>query len=151
MYTSAACQTGEGIEIEMYSLKERSDAANVAPQPILAAKRRRQLHPFFFSMGPVTLCVTSVLLIGLMAVLYLSQVGQAVAANQKLQDVRVQQSLLDRENQDLANTISYERSPSYIAQAAKQEGLIPADPNATRVLVIQYLKPVMSRGQSVEP
>ncbi|MBA2285470.1 MAG: hypothetical protein H0W02_08315, partial [Ktedonobacteraceae bacterium] len=51
-------------------------------KPIVAAKQRRQLHPFFFRMGPVALTISSTLLIGLMAVLYLSQVGQAVAANQ---------------------------------------------------------------------
>ena len=60
------------------SLKKQSGGQETLKQPILAAKRRRQLHPFFFRIGPVALSISSVLLIGLMAVLYLSQLGQAV-------------------------------------------------------------------------
>jgi len=76
----------------MYSLKDRyGSSLEVRTKPILAAKRRRQLYPFFFHMGPVALSITSVLLIGLMAVLYLNQLGEAIAANQSLQDLRNQQ------------------------------------------------------------
>src|SRR5690242_14963578 len=99
----------EGLQ-PMYSLKERKSVGRAASEkPILAAKRRRQLHPFFFSMGPVALSIVSVLLIGLMAVLYLSQLGQAVAANQQLQDIRTQQAALVRDNQDMVDTIAQEQ------------------------------------------
>ena len=80
----------------MSSLKERATRAT-PEKPILAAKRRRQLHPFFFSMGPVALSIVSVLLIGLMATLYLSQLGQAMTANQELQDIRTRQAQLERD------------------------------------------------------
>src|SRR6266700_2015926 len=113
----------------MYSLKNRVGGSRaVPPKPILAAKRRRQLHPFFFSMGPVALSIVSVLLIGLMAVLYLSQLGQAVAANQRLQDIRTQQTAFVRDNQDMVDTIAQEQSPAFIAEHAKALGLVPADP-----------------------
>ncbi len=58
----------------MYRLKAQLNAARAAVplKPILAARRRRQLYPFLFSMGPVALSICSVLLIGLMAVLYLT-------------------------------------------------------------------------------
>src|SRR6202022_4032484 len=104
----------------MNSLKERNGEQQIPVQPILAAKRRRQLRPFFIHLGPVSLGIASVLLIGLMAVLYLSQVGQAVAANQKIQDIHTQQARLQRQDQDLASVISTEQSPAYIAVAAKK-------------------------------
>jgi cell division protein FtsL len=136
----------------MYSLKERNGTAQAAPlKPILAAKRRRQLHPFFFHMGPVALCITSVLLIGLMAVLYLSQVGQAVAANQKLQDIHTEQATLQRQNQDLVDTIAQERSPAYIVDGAKRLGLVPADPKNIHILVVPHLEPMQSHDPSSQP
>src|SRR5215831_11280225 len=120
----------------MYRLNNRTGALRaVPPKPIVAAKQRRQLHPFFFSMGPVTLSIVSVLLIGLMAVLYLSQLGQAVAANQQLQEIRAGQAALERENQDMVDTIAQEQSPAYIAEHAKALGLVPADPKDVKVIV----------------
>jgi cell division protein FtsL len=136
----------------MYSLKRRNGVpAATPPQSILAAKRRRQLYPFFFAMGPIALSITSVLLIGLMAVLYLSQVGQAVAENQKLQDTRTQQTLVERQNQDLAYALSQEQSPTYIAEHAKELGLVPADPKTVQVFVVKNLKPLPIHREDVDP
>jgi cell division protein FtsL len=126
----------------MYSLKDRLDTPTATPtKPILAAKRRRQLHPFFFRMGPVALCITSVLLIALMAVFYLSQCGQALAANQQVQTIREQQSMLRRQNQDLVDIVAQEQSPSYIATQAAKLGLAPADPKTVQTLVVPRLQP----------
>ncbi len=137
----------------MYSLKGRiSGPQEAASQPILAAKRRRQLHPFFFNMGPVALSISSVLLIGLMAVLYLSQVGQAVSANQQLQQIQTQHNTLQRQNQDLVNTISQEQSPANIAERAKQMGLVPSDPKTVQVITIKRLQPIPNDDdKSIEP
>jgi len=132
----------------MYRLINRKP---VPPRPILAAKRRRQLHPFLFSMGPVALSISSVLLISLMAILYLSQLGQAVAANQKLQDIHTQQVTLQRENQDLVNVIAQEQSPQYIAQHAKSQGLVPADPKTLQVLVVKHLEVIQKNDPSIQP
>jgi cell division protein FtsB len=118
---------------------------------ILAAKRRRHLHPFLFHMGPVALCLTSVLLIGLLAVLYLSQVGQAVSDNQQIQQAQAQQNALQRQNQDLTNTISNEQSPGYIAQKAKGMGLVPGDPNAVTAIKVKNLKPVPNNNPNIQP
>lgn len=129
----------------MDGLKDRGNAPKSLPQgPIQAAKRRRQLYPFLFHMGPVALSVCSVLLIGLMALLYLSQLNQAVSANDTLLNLHAQESVLQRQNQDLVNTIAREQSPAYIAAQAKQMGLVPADPTTIQVLVIPHLKPVPS-------
>jgi negative regulator of sigma E activity len=110
-------------------------------RPIQAARRRRQLHPFFFRLGPVGLSICSVLLVSLMAVLYLSQLNQAVAANQQIQQLKQQQIELQRENQDLLAQIAQEQSPLYILQHAKTMGLVPADPKSVTILVIPGLKP----------
>jgi hypothetical protein len=136
----------------MYRLNDRAGAPGaVPPKPILAAKQRRQLHPFFFRMGPVALSISSVLLIGLMALLYLTQLDQAVTANQKLQDLHKQQITLQRQNQDLINVIAQEQSPAYIAAHARTQGLVPANPKTVQVLVIPQLKPIPTDDQRIQP
>jgi cell division protein FtsB len=97
-------------------------------------------------MGPVALCICSVLLIGLMAVLYLSQVGQAVSANETLLQLHAQEAVLQRQNQDLVDSIAQEQSPAYIVAQAKRMGLVPADPTAIQVLVVPHLKPIVNHG-----
>lgn len=134
----------------MNNLNRVSGATNRTPlKPILAAKRRRQLYPFFFSMGPVPLTMISVLLIGLMAVLYLTQLGQAVTANQRIQDMRSEQAVLQRQNQDLVNTIANEQSPGYIAQQAKKLGLAPSQ--NVQIIVVKNLKPSANDNQQIQP
>ncbi|MBV8694647.1 MAG: septum formation initiator family protein [Ktedonobacteraceae bacterium] len=136
----------------MSSLKDRNITLQKASsRPIRAAKRRRQLHLFFFSLGPVTLCSISVLLIALMAILYVSQVGQAVASNQKIQQMHAQQMQLQRQNQDLQNSIATEQSPEYIANQAKQQGLVPADAHAVQVLVVPHLHHIAQPDENVQP
>jgi len=137
----------------MYRLKAQLNAARAAVplKPILAARRRRQLYPFLFSMGPVALSICSVLLIGLMAVLYLTEVGQAVAANQQLQDLQAQQATLQRQNQDLVNVVAQEQSPDYISEHAKSLGLVPADPQIIQTIVIKNLEPIRHDNTNIQP
>ena len=124
------------------NLKKQAGGQEMPKQPIQAAKRRRQLHPFFYRIGPVALSICSVLLIGLMAVLYLSQLGQAVTANQQIQQFHRQQTMLQRENQDLLYAIAHEESPDYIAEQAKSLGLVPADSKAVIIVVVPHLLPI---------
>jgi hypothetical protein len=136
----------------MYRLNNRVGGPGaLPPKPILAAKRRRQLHPFFFSMGPVALSISSVLLIGLMAILYLTQLGQAVSANQKLQDYLAQQATLRRQNQDLVYVVSQEQSPGYIADSARALGLVPADPKIVKVLIVKNLERIRQIDSRIQP
>lgn len=139
----------------MYSRNNQSDNERVSrstvARPVFVARRQRQLRPFLFHMGPVALSITSVLLIALMAVLYLSQQGQAVAANQKLQDMRNQQAQLQRQKQDLLDGIAREQSPAYITEHAKAQGLVPADPKRIRVIKVQNLQPITSSDQDNQP
>lgn len=136
----------------MYRLKYPGSTSKAAlPKPIMAAKQRRQLYPFFFSMGPVPLSIISVLLIGLMAVLYLSLLGQAVTANAKIQEMHNEQSVLQRQNEDLVNTIAQEQSPAYIATQAKKMGLVPSDPSNVQIIVVRHLQPIPSNEQPIQP
>jgi cell division protein FtsB len=102
-------------------------------------------------MGPVALCICSVFLIGLMAVLYLSQLGQAVSANQQLQDLHTEQATLQRQNQDLVNTIAQEQSPDYIATKAKAMGLVQPDPKTVQVLIVKRLELIQENDPSIQP
>jgi len=92
-------------------------------------------------MGPVSLSICSVLLISLMALLYLSQLNEAVTANQQIQDLRQQQAIMQRQDQDLIVQVAQEQSPVYIIAHAKTMGLIPSDPKKVIVIVISDLKP----------
>lgn len=120
-------------------------------KPILAAKRRRQLHPFLYRIGPLGLSICSVLLVSLMAVLYLSQLSQAVTANQEISRLHRQAAALEREDQDLVYLIAQEQSPVYIAAHAKAMGLIPADPSTVIVLVVPHLKTIPPADQHMQP
>jgi cell division protein FtsL len=102
-------------------------------------------------MGPVALCITGVLLIGLMAVLYLGEQGQAVSINQQIQDVRTQQADLQRQNQDLTDTIAQERSPTNIAAQATKQGLVPVDPKKVQIVVVPNLRPVPDADPRFSP
>ncbi len=136
----------------MYRLNNRTSIHDAeVHRPLLAARRRRQLYPFFFSMGPVALSICSVLLVALMAVLYLTQLGQAVGANQQLQDLNTKQAVLERQNQDLVTTIAQEQSPTYIAQYAKRLGLVPPDPKDVKTLVVKHLKPIETHNPAIGP
>jgi cell division protein FtsL len=72
-----------------------------------------------------------------MAILYLAQLGQAVATNQQIQDLRSQQAVLQRENNDLVNSIAQEQSPASIAARARKMGLVPANPQGVQVILIR--------------
>lgn len=135
----------------MYGLTKRDNDVQrnkaEVKRSAVATNRVRQRRPFFFHMGPVALSITSVLLIGLMAVLYLGQVGQAAVANQQLQDIRAEQTTLQRENQDLSQTIAIERSPDYITTQARKAGLVPENPGSVNILQIPGLQPLNRSGQ----
>ena len=110
-------------------------------------KKKYLQYPFFLNIGPVALCVISVVLIGLMAIVYLSQVGLAVDTNRHLQQIRQEQSLLTRQNQDLIEQLAEEQSPEYIIKHAQQQGLQPADPKNVHIVVVQNLQPQSDQQQ----
>ncbi|WP_201369826.1 hypothetical protein [Ktedonobacter robiniae] len=126
----------------MSNQRVRTAKAEEAASQVDVVRLRRQLRPFLFRMGPVALCITSVLLISLMSVLYLSQLGQAVETNNQLQEIRTTQSQLTRQNQDLLEQLAHERSPAYIDSEARKRGLQPADPGTIQVVTVRGLETV---------
>jgi cell division protein FtsL len=127
----------------MKSLKKEQERTRLAAQRFLGTFwQNHQQRPLFLSMGPVALCVTSVMLMGLMAVLYLSQVGQAVDTNRELEQIRQEQSSLTRQNQDLVELLAEEQSPGYIIKHAREQGLQPADPKNVHIIFIPDLQPI---------
>lgn len=132
--------------------RQKNRIATRQPASLMqVVRRRRQLNSFFFRMGPVTLSICSVLLISLMAILYLSQLGQAVTTNQQIQDLRAQQAVLQRQNHDLVNTVAQERSPAYIAERARAMGLAPANQQNAHVVVIPHIKAQPNGEQPDQP
>ena len=126
------------------SSKARSKA-NPLPQ------RRRYIRPPFFRMGPTTLSITCMLLVGFTAVLYLSQVGQGVAANHQLQDLRNEQVALERQNQDLAAIVTQEQSPAYIIRQAQKMGLGPVDPQKVWIISVAHLQEIGRENEPIQP
>ena len=135
----------------MYGITKRNNDVQrnkiVSPKTVFSARQGRQRRPFFFHMGPVALSITSVLLIGLMAVLYLSQVEQAAVANQQLQEIRSEQTTLQREDQDLSQTIAIERFLLYISTQAAKAGLVPENPSDVKIIQIPGLQPLPEQGK----
>ncbi len=125
----------------MYGLKAQTVAsAKATSKSALPAQRRRPIRPFFFHMGPVPLSISCVLLISLMAVLYLSQVGQVVTANHQLQSIRNEQAALERQNQDLVDTLTQEQSPAFIVEQVQKMGLGPVDPKHLWIIQVSDLQ-----------
>ena len=136
----------------MYSLSKRNGDLEESSAKLTPVVKRRQLRPLIFHMGPVPLSIASVLLIGLMAVLYLSQLNQAVVVNQRIQDMRSEQLRLERENQDLQAKIAQEQSPTTIEMQARKQGLIPSDPKKTWVIKVNdKLQPIPDLNQDNQP
>src|SRR5258707_3986631 len=127
----------------------RRNRARGTPQQVWLARGSRRF-PFLFSrIGPVTLSICSVLLMSLMAILYLYQQGQAVTTNQEIQALRNQQTVLQRQNDDLVNQIATEQSPEYIAAFAGKMGLVPA--NAQNVQVTNNKQAQSNGDQANQP
>lgn len=119
----------------MYSLKEYHQQETV--KPLIAAKERRHMYPFFFRIQPVTLGLISCALIGLMAILYLNQVAQVTAANQRLQQLNSQHASLLDDNQQMQSRLGQVESPAYIEQQAQQMGLAPSDLSKVHIIAVQ--------------
>lgn len=111
--------------------------------------RGRRFPLLFSRIGPVTVSICSVILISLMAVLYLSQQGQVVATNQQIQALRNRQAVLQRQNDDLTNTIATEQSPDYIVAFAKKMGLVPVTSQNTQIITSQQVQD--NRNQTNQP
>jgi cell division protein FtsB len=102
----------------------------------LAEARLRRLSPLLVRMGPVTLTLSCLALIGLMAMVYLGQVGAATAANAQLLDLQARHAQMVRRDQALHQRLGEDQSPAYIDRRARELGLQPAPPGTIKVIAV---------------
>ncbi len=126
---------GEG---EMRDLKDQQPEFESA-KPLQSAPGKRQLAASVYRLKPLPLGILGAMLISLLALLYLNEVGLAIQANQRLQQLASEQAQLQRENQYLRQQEGELQSPIYIENRAKQMGMVPADPNKVHIIVIPGL------------
>jgi cell division protein FtsL len=120
-------------------------------EAFLSPQRRQYIHSSFLRMKPSTISITCVLLVGLMAVLYLSQMDQVMTANRQLQDIRNEQAALERQNQDLADTVAQEQSPASVIEQAQKMGLVPVDPKRLWVIQVAHLQSMGEGDGPIHP
>jgi hypothetical protein len=87
-------------------------------------------------MGPVTLTLSCLALVGLLALVYLGQVGAATAANQRLLTLQAEHTRLQKQDELLHEQLGRDQSPAYIDRRARELGLAPAPPGAVQVIVV---------------
>ena len=121
---------------------ETKDARNIPPRRVrapngaraLARGRRGRVVPLLPRIGPVTQTLGCMLLIGLLALLYLSRVAAVSAANQRLQTLQAEQTQLLRQDQLAHQQLGQAQSPAYIRRRAGELGLVPAPPGTVEVI-----------------
>ncbi len=85
---------------------------------------------------PVLLILRCLIIVGLVALLYLRQVGGATSSATKLQALQAEQSALQRQDAMLHQQLGRVRSPAYIDRQARALGLVPAGAGAVTTLRI---------------
>jgi cell division protein FtsB len=74
------------------------------------------------------LALEAAVVIGLLALLYLSQVAAVTATHQTLLQEQARQSDLRRQDAELHAQLGQVQSPAYIEQRAQALGMVPANP-----------------------
>ncbi len=104
--------------------------------PLRAARARRTFAASVYRLRPLSLGISSLVLISLLALLYLNLVALATKANQDLQHLSAQQAQLQQENQELRQQQGELQAPGFIAQRARALGMVPADPSTVQTIVL---------------
>lgn len=104
--------------------------------PLQAARARRTFTASVYRLSPLSLGISSVVLISLLALLYLNLVALATKANQDLQNLSMRQAQLQQQNQGLRQQQGELQSPGYITQRARALGMVPADPSTVQTIVL---------------
>jgi hypothetical protein len=79
-------------------------------------------------LQPRSVLLASMVIIGLLALLYLHMASEVTLANNQLQSQRAEQLQLVRQDQQLHLQLGQATSPAYIAHAAQAMGLSPSQP-----------------------
>jgi hypothetical protein len=79
-------------------------------------------------LQPRSVLLASMVIVGLLALLYLHMASEVTLANNQLQSERAEQLQLVRQDQQLHLQLGQATSPAYIAHAAQAMGLSPSLP-----------------------
>jgi hypothetical protein len=107
----------------------------------LARARYERLLPFRLRLGPVTVSLICLVVVGLLALAYLGQVASVSRANQRLQALQAQQDLLRREDEAAHARLGAAQNPEFIRKRAGELGLVPAPPENVQVIVLPTSTP----------
>ena len=117
-----------------------------SPATALARARYERLLPFRLRLGPVTITLICLVVIGLLALAYLGQVASVASANLRLQDLQAQQDLLRREDEAAHARLGTAQNPEFIRKRAGELGLVPAPPDSVQVIVLPTSAPTATPG-----
>ncbi len=109
-------------------MRERDEALNARqrwPERLRAGLRR-----------PLVRALIGVAAIGVLAMLYLNQVASVAVANSELQQLRVNQIRLQREDEQEHARLGTVTNPAYIDARARQMGLKPAPTGTPPAVVV---------------
>lgn len=117
-------------------LATRSGSPRPDKGTALARARYEQLLPFRLRLGPVTITLLCLALVGALALAYLGQVAAVAGENQRLQTLQAQQDMLRREDEAAHARLGVAQNPEYIRRRAAELGLVPAPPDSVQVIVV---------------
>jgi hypothetical protein len=98
--------------------------------------RRARLRPVRLHLGPVTLTLLCLVFVGLLALVYLSQVAAVASANQRLQALQAEGVILRRQDDEAHARLGAAQNPEYVRKRAAALGLVPFPPGAIQVIVV---------------
>lgn len=112
----------------------------------LARARYERRLPFRLRLGPVTITLLCLALVGALALVYLGQQAAVASENQRLQALQAQQQLLRREDEAAHARLGAAQNPEYIRRRAGELGLVPAPPESAQVIVVPAPMPTSTTG-----
>jgi hypothetical protein len=129
---------------------EMMDFQGAGPGPGRTGGRMRarlmRVAPLFARTGPVTLTLSCMALIALLALVYLAQVSAVAAGNERLRALQSEQTRLLRQDQLAHARLGQAQSPAYIRQRARELGLVPAPPGSVIVIEVPAMDAQSSQG-----
>ena len=96
-------------------------------KPIHLAKQRRARAPWVFELGPATLIFTTILLVSVTSLLYLTQASRVAATGYDIRDAEERRARLERQQQLLVVQVAELQALSRVeTEAAGTLGMVPA-------------------------
>jgi hypothetical protein len=99
--------------------------------PLYVAKLRRARAAWVFDLGPVTLIFTTIVLVSVTSMLYLTQASRVAATGYDISSAQERLAKLEREDQLLLMEVAEKQSLQRVeSEATSKQGMVPAPPPA---------------------